>query len=215
MSVTSYEIGARFVYRTIKSLTTNPADSWVNSYEFKATVAGAEGELLTLGNVLIDFEKAFHRDTVQFTQFTISTWEPDSVPYDPLAFISVPLSTAGTVGPVGDNLSLDKALSVARVPLSGRFGHIFYRGVLNEADTEAPAGRSILTDLASTNSTIGDAITDSGLDAYIGAGSSPLQMVMINADGTQVRDVLGLVVRGVATLPTDHAWFNRRRITVP
>jgi len=40
-------------------------------------------------------------------------------------------------------------------------------------------------------------------------------MVLVNADGDQVRPVIGLSVVGVTQMPVDHAWYNRSSIVVP
>lgn len=216
MSITSWAAGQRFVFRTIKYLQTNPANKWANSYEFVAQAAGSDSELLSLSSALVLFEANIHRNVVLFDRVLISTWEADSKPYDPEVFISIPQSGSGLIGPVGDNLALDKCLAIARVPQTGRFGHLFYRGVLNEADTAAPAGKSILTDRAGIQSQIDAALGTSELEAYLGLSRpANLTMSMINKTGTQVRNVVTLTVQGVTSLPTDHAWFNRREEPTP
>jgi len=215
MSVTTYEAGAKFVIRVTKYLSTNPDNKWANSYEFRALESGGEAELLTLGEALVDFEAIFHHTAVTFDRILISTWEPDSVPYNPAVFIASTLTAAGGNTSGGDLLPLDKCLSVARVAATGRFGHLFYRGALTEADTVAPAGKSVLGDRPAMQTIIDDAITTSGLDAFLGGGATSHEMVLINADGDQVRRVNQLNVQGVATIKTDHKWFNRSSITVP
>jgi hypothetical protein len=40
-------------------------------------------------------------------------------------------------------------------------------------------------------------------------------MVMISADGSQVRAVTALVQGGVGRVPQDHAWFNRTTTPAP
>jgi len=215
MSVSSFATGDKFIYRIIKSLTTNPSDQWVNTYEFSALETGGEEELLALGVVLVSFEQAMHHDVVRFDRMVISTWEPDSVPYDPAAFISTSLSELGTIGSSTALMALNTALSVARVAAFGRQGHLFYRGNLDEEEVSAPAGKSILTDRADKQTQLDAAVASSGLDDYIGGGATSLRMMMINADGDQVRPVVGLFAQGVSTIPTDHKWFNRSNIVVP
>lgn len=216
MDVVSWGAGSKFVFRTIKYLQTNPANKWANSYEFVAQGAGSDSELLSLASALVLFEANIHRNVVLFDRVLISSWEEDSRPYDPATFISIPQTGAGLIGPVGDNLALDKCLAIARVPQTGRFGHLFYRGVLNEADTSAPAGKTILTDRAGIQEQVDAALTTSELEAYLGLSRpANLTMSMINKTGTQVRNVVTLTVQGVSTLPTDHAWFNRTEHTSP
>lgn len=215
MSVVTYAADALFVIRVTKYLNTNPDNKWANSYEFQALDAGGEAQLLALGEALVDFEATFHHTAVIFDRILISTWEPDSVPYNPAVFIASTLTAAGGNTSGGELLPLDKCLSVARVAATGRFGHLFYRGALTESDTTAPAGKSILGDRPAMQTIIDDAITSAGFDAYIGQDATTHKLVLINADGDQVRGVNQLNVQGVATIKTDHKWFNRSNIVVP
>lgn len=210
MSVLSFVSGDRFIVRVVKSLSTNPDNQWANSYEFRALDAGAEADLLTLGEALVDFEATMSINTTVFQRILISTWQPDSVPYDPTAFISSTLTASGGVLPPTDALALNQCLSVSRQAASGRFGHLFYRNWLKEGDVTAPAGKSVLVDRTALQSTLDGAITSSGLTDYLGGGSpGNLVMCMVNAEGTNMRTVNNLRVQGVSTIPQDHAWFNR------
>lgn len=210
MSVLDITSGDLFTVRIFKNLVTNPLNEWSNSYEVKAYDTLSSVDLLVEVRALVRFEKAIHKDVVQFTRMVVSTWEPDSVPYDPASFVVDPLTGQGAVGPVGDNLALNQVLVVKRNPVSGRSGHIFYRGVLNEADTEAPAGRLVLSDPSGTADTIETALTDADVSNLYGVTpSNGVGLVMISADGSQVRVVNSLTASGCTTLPTDHAWFNR------
>jgi hypothetical protein len=210
MSVLSYADGDLFVIRTIKYLSTNPSNKWANSYEFKASAAGSESDLLGLGTVLINFEKLITRATVLFDRILISTWGPDSTPYNPETFISSTVTAVGSVATSGQDLGLNQCMTVTRMASSGRFGHLFYRGYLAEADVQAPAGVTVLTDRAGQQGVLDGAISGGGLDDYIGsAASGPLKLVLISKNGSQVRLVNQLRVQGVSTIPTDHAWFNR------
>lgn len=216
MTVETFNIDDLFTFRVIKYHSLNPDRKWANTYEFVAIAAGSEDELLALGTALVNFEAAFHRDVILFDRLLISTWQPDSKPYDPAAFISSSLTAQGGVGPVGDNAPLNQTLSVARVCSTGRQGHIFYRGVLNEAEIQAPAGTSVLVSRSSQQTVLDEALTDSGLADYIGADARlGLKLAMINKTGTQVREVLTLLAKGVVTLPMDHAWFNRTAPSTP
>jgi len=216
LPVTTYAAGALFVLRVTKHLITNPDNKWANSYEFKAVEGGSESELLTLGLSLVNFEKHFHFTTTIFDRLLISTWEPDSVPYDPESFISTTLTAEGELTFSGDTLALDQALSITRSAAFGRFGHLFYRNCLEESHVEAPAGKSILVSRALHQTHIDEALDTSNLGDYIGlAPEESLQLVMVNADGDQVRPVVQLRAQGVSSIKPDHKWFNRRTITVP
>jgi len=210
MPVTSVAVDDLFVYRVIKSHENNPSDQWANSYEFKALSSGSEAELLTLGIVLVNFEKAIHKNVVVFDRLIISTWEEDSTPYDPTSFISSSLSGVGAVGEVGGTAAVNTCLNVTRVAAYGRFGHLFYRGVLDLSEIESPAGKSTLVDRAGIQANIDAALVSSSFEDYIGnPAEETFQLVMVNKAGTQIRPVTGLFAGGVSTVPTDHAWFNR------
>lgn len=216
MPVSAYAIGDRFTIRVVKYLNTNPDNKWANSYEFAADVAGSEDELLQLAEAVVGFEAEFHYTETIFDRVLISTWEPDSKPYNPTSFVSSTLTAIGLAGEPTNHLSLNQALSVARIAAYGRFGHIFYRNCVAEGNVSAPAGVTVLNDRSVFQTRIDDALTASGLGDYVGVGASGgMKMVLINADGDQVRPVHQLRVQGMSALPLDHAWFNRTTITVP
>lgn len=210
MSVTDIATGDKFIYRVVKSHSANPDRKWANSYEFQTVNVVTEVQLLALGVALVNFEIAIHLGIVVFEKLIISTWEADSVPYDPTSFISTTLTGSGAFGGAGDPIGLTQPLVVARAASYGRNGHLFYRGALTESMVESPAGKTILTDKPGVQDTIGDGLSSSGLGDYIGVTpEEDLRMVLVSADGTQVRPAINLIVQGVTTLPVDHAWFNR------
>lgn len=210
MSVLDYVGGDKFVLRIYKHHENNPDNLWTNSYEFAAADAGDGTGLLEMATAFVAFEKLIHMTPIQFDRFTISTWEADSVPYDPESFMSVSITGAGATGEVNGMMPINVCLSVARVATSGRFGHLFYRGCLDNAETAQPAGKLILLDADETQERIDTAATSSSLIDYFGAiPDQNLHLSLVSKSGSQVRNVVGLAAAGVTTLPTDHAWFNR------
>lgn len=210
MSVLTFAANDLFIFRTFKSLTTNPANKWVNSYEFRAIDTGTTGDLITLASTIVTFESAMSLETTNFERVVISTWEADSVPYDPDAFYALSLTDVGQVNLTTDPIALNTCQIVTRQATSGRFGHLFFRNWLVEGDVGAPAGKSVLVDRPAKQTLLDDALESSTLQDYIGVGAGgAFNMVMVNATGTNVRIVTALRVQGVTTLPQDHAWFNR------
>jgi len=210
MSVIEFSSGDKFVIRLIKYHSANPNNKWANTYEFRATETGGTGPLNALASSIVLFEQALHMTFVKFDHYTISTWEEDSVPYDPEAFISTPLTVSGLRGGLADGLPLNQAYAVRRVPSAGRFGHLFYRGCLLEDDVSSPAGKQVLDDPEGLQESIDTALESSELGLTLGAAlDGGFQMVMINKDGTQIRPVVTLTASGVSAVPQDHAWFNR------
>jgi len=210
MTVLTFATGDRFTVRITKFLNTNPGNKWANSYELTARTAGVETDLLVIGEALVAFEVAFHYTSTIFAELLMSTWEADSVPYNPATFIASTLSDVGAVAATSDPLALNQCMSVTRVASSGRFGHIFYRNCVAEEDVGAPAGTTRFNDRSVFQGRVDVAASSSGLQEAIDPGGDSLfQLSMINKDGSQVRPVRGLIVQGMSTVPLDHAWFNR------
>lgn len=209
MTVLAYTTNATFILRILKHYSTNPDRQWTNSYEFIANTPGGLVDLGVLINSWTLYEQALHNTFTVFDRAVISTWVADSVPYNPAEFLVQELTMSGTRDTTGELEPITTCLSIARQPTSGRLGHIFYRGVLSQGDTAAPAGITVLADPPTITTLLGDAITTGGVDAYYTAGDAALTLCMINKTGTQVRTVNALAVGGVSQLPVDHAWFNR------
>lgn len=210
MPVTPYEADDLFTVRVRKYLDTNPDNKWVNSYEFQALDAGDEGDLLALGTKVVAFEQGLHYENVVFEALLISTWVADSVPYDPFAFISSPLTGFGTRAPDAEELlGLSNCMDVRRFAATGRYGHLFYRGCLVESEVSAPAGKTIITERPAMQAIVDAALGSSGLDDHLGTGSGTLRMCMIGSSSAQVRTVNLLSVGQVAQVKQDHRWFNR------
>lgn len=210
MSALAFVVNDRFIFRTIKSYTTNPSRQWSNSYEFLANTSGGADELTALATALVGFEVLIHNTFTHFVRTTVSTWEADSVPYDPDSFLVFEEDTNGLRDTSGELEPITTCWSVARQPFSGRLGHIFYRGVLSQADTEAPAGITKLASPGTMSTLLDGSLGDSNLSDYIGlTAAGPLVLAMINKTGTNTRLVSSLVSSGVSQLPVDHAWFNR------
>jgi len=209
MTVLSFATNDRFTLRIYKHYITNPDRVWGNTYEFVANASGDETDLTTLLTAFVLYEKNIHNTFTAFDRAVVSTWEEDSTPYNPDGFLVVELSEAGVRDTSGELEPITSCWSVARIPTSGRLGHIFYRGVLSQADTTAPAGITVLVDPSNMADLLASAITAGEIDGYIGAGGAPLTLAMINKTGTNTRVVTGLASAGVVQMPVDHAWFNR------
>jgi len=209
MSVVSFEVADRFVVRVIKSYTTNPARKWSNTYEVVAVVPGNVTDINGMTSIFTIFEQTLHNTFTHFERVTVSTWEADSVPYNPDAFYVAELDFNGTRDTTGELEPITTCLSVVRQPASGRLGHLFYRGVLSQGDTSAPSGITILSDPTAMSTLLGTAMSESGMENLLGTPVGSWGLVMINKTGTEGRSVQNLTIGGVTQLPVDHAWFNR------
>lgn len=215
MPVTGFDEGDLFTIRTFKQHTSNPDRVWANNYEFRAKAAGDEGDLASLLNTMLDFEAAIHYGYIRIIRVSASTWEPDSVPYDPAAFVSIPTSELGARSGDAQGIGLNLTMRVNRIPASGRFGNLFYRGCLEEDEIEAPAGQTIISTASGAFTIFNTALTAGDLQDILAGDNPAWEMVMVNADATQIRRVAGLLIAGVSTVPMNHTWFNRSSTTVP
>jgi hypothetical protein len=210
MTVLAYGIDDLFILRIIKYHVANPDRKWANSYELHAHAPGDDSTLNAVASAFVLFEQTIHNPLIIFDRYLLSTWEADSKPYNPASFISTPIGTAGTGPDVTNLIGLGQAFSVARVPSSGRFGHIFYRGVLTEDHVSAPAGKSILSSKPAMQTIIDEAVIESEVSTYFEEDNAVgIAFVMVSAGGDEWRNVRSLVATGVSNLPQDHAWFNR------
>lgn len=209
MSVLSVTEGDLFTIRVFKQHTSNPDRVWANNYEFRAKAAGDEGDVATLLGQMVEFEAAIHYAYIRIIRASASTWEPDSVPYDPAAFVSIPMATLGARTGDAQGIGLKDCMRVNRIPASGRFGNLFYRGCLEEDEIDAPAGTTIISTASGAFTIFSSAKTDTDLGDILNGDHSTWEMVMVNGAGTQVRTVHGLLISGVSTVPMNHTWYNR------
>jgi hypothetical protein len=191
-----------FTVRIYKRL---EGQEWANSYEVQATQASSE-PTTAIGNLrawLVGLERSIHLTDVFFDRITISTYQPDSQPYDPTRFVSFPISEAGQRARSGDALSLAICLFVRREPGFGRAGKLLYRGVLQEGDV---AGyRSGL--LTPSINTIQNAVS-----AAWSARPQFWRLVMASGTPTptDVREVINLRVSALTVVKKlDNRYFDR------
>lgn len=152
---------------------------WANTYEYRARLDNPPdySELLQFANVLADRESDIHLEFVQYDKVVISTYAPDSRPYDPTTFVTIPV--LGLFGKRGfgvefDALPLGVCVYARFQASSGRPGKRFYRGCLIEPDvsfgtssfTLASGRRAViegeLNDMLTAALTFGDIVLASG-----------------------------------------------------
>jgi hypothetical protein len=210
MPVTDYSAGELFRVTIVKYLLANPERKWANNYEMRALAAGGITEISEMGQRLVTMEAPGHLDGVKFDRLRISTWEVDSAPYNPMSFLSLPLAITGGLS-AGENnpIALNVCYDVGRVPISGRFGHLYYRGCLVEENVSSPAGKFVLTAATIFNNALQNRITSSEVMEYLDGTSETWEMVMAGDNPATARRVISLIARGVAVVPFDHGWFNR------
>jgi hypothetical protein len=202
MPINNIVQGEIFTVRIYKRL---EGQEWANSYEVQATDNSSD-PTISIGNLrnwLVGLERAIHLAEVFFDRITISTYQPDSQPYDPTRFVSFPIFLPGQRARSGDALTLAICLFVRRETNFGRSGKLLYRGVLQEGDV---AGyRSAL--LTASITTLQNAINTAW-------SARPAFWRLVLASGTptptDVREVVNLGVSAFTTVKKlDNRYFDR------
>jgi hypothetical protein len=191
-----------FTVRIYKRL---EGQEWANSYEVQAAVASSDPTIMigNLQNWLIGLERSIHLTDVFFDRITISTYQPDSQPYDPTRFVSLPIFQQGQRARSGDALTLAICLFVRREVRFGRSGKLLYRGVLQEGDVAGYRSALLTASINSLQNTINTAWS-----------ARPASWRLVLASGTptptDVREVVNLGVSAFTTVKKlDNRYFDR------
>lgn len=121
--------------------------SWANNYEVQAVndIPDPTFALQELADRLVALERALHLSFIVIDRVVVSTYVPDSQPYNPNALATFSYNQNGQRNVSGDVLPLEACLYVRRVTYFGRNGRLLYRGALAEADVGTNALRGVLT----------------------------------------------------------------------
>lgn len=209
-SVLDFITGARFRLRVRSSLTANPRVRWFNTYEFRSTNSGGVEMLSMLAGNVGTFHVLTAYNYVTVDEVLVSTWEPDSHPYNPLGFFTLPMATVGSI-PLGVKtpVALRQTLFVERVTQSGLQGKLFLRGALSNEDIVANDGEWVLVDPSGIGTDLAAAIVSSGMEFYLdGIDSASFYLCLIGNDG-ETRPVTGLGVNGTSDVKLNHKYFDR------
>lgn len=209
MSILDPTPGEVFMIRLHKRLSTNPALSWVNTYEFLAGSTTEYTNLIACKDGLLELEEAIHLSDVQFFKSVISTWVEDGTPYDPTSFVSITEAGVGQRS-AADPEPLNVALRVNRQVATGRQGKLFYRRVLAESEVQSPAGSASLTTLAAgaLQTLMDGVIGGTTLAPYFDITDSLGNICMTDNAGN-TRLVTDLLVNGVSVVSYNHRYFDR------
>jgi len=144
MSLSTILQGEVFTVRSYKQYV---GFAWANNYEVEATqdISNPSTELEFLANRIVELEKNLHISGITIDRVTISTYVPDSLPYNPNNVATFPFSVFATRQAPSEVLPLELCLFVRRNVDFGRDGRLLYRGCLHEGDMSATAFRPLLT----------------------------------------------------------------------
>lgn len=202
-------LGAAGVAHTVKIYKAHSLNSyieWSNTYEIVSDTEQTLASAITAMQDLVKFERAFHTGYAVFKRAIISTWTPDSKPYNPNSFVSVPLQQGGSRDIVNAELApLHMCLKVSFQVNTGRQGYRLYRGCLTEGDFNSPAGLPVLINGSTPSSmVIGSQVNLTGL---FGGGASPWTLVLHSA--THTRDVVMVAPAGITMKKFNNRYFDR------
>jgi hypothetical protein len=183
--------------------------SWANNYEVAATtnINDPAQSLAAMVDRLVALERLLHLQGVIIDRATVSSYAPDSQPYDPDTLTTFPYSLSGQRSAPGEVLPLELCLFVRRNVNFGRDGRLLYRGCLTENDMSAAAFRPLLTTQTVNN-------LQNAINNWFQQGISP-GWVLVMASGTpqptSIRRVVGLQVsEKIAVKKVNNRYFRRR-----
>jgi hypothetical protein len=131
---------------------------WANNYEVQSleNIANPGFVLTTLADRFVALERPLHSTSVTIDRVVISSYAPDSRPYNPDALATYAYNVAGQRTSNSDAVALEVCLFVRRITEFGRSGRLLYRGCLFESDIGTFGYRGVLSSnaLSSLRNTI-------------------------------------------------------------
>jgi hypothetical protein len=206
MTVTNITQNELFTVRVYKRYGSHV---WANNYEIRARqdIPFAQTAILDLVNALTNLERPIYPTYIRIDRAVVSTYQPDSIPYNPDNFTTVPVNVLGQVNFQGDPMPLEYCLFVRRVTASGRPGKLLYRGVFEEGTVSTADLRPIVTPTR-LNQLQGH--FSSWFSGFL-SNNNPFELVMASGqENLQVRLVQGLAVsQSIVLKQVGNAYFDR------
>jgi hypothetical protein len=207
MTVTNITQNELFTVRVYKRY---GANVWANNYEIRARqdIPFAQTAILDLVNALTNLEQPIYPSYIRIDRVVVSTYQPDSIPYNPDNFTTIPVNAFGQVNFQTDPMPLEYCLFVRRVTQAGRPGKLLYRGVFEEGTVTTADLRPIVT-TARLNQLQNH--FSSWFAGFL-SNNNPFELVMASGqENIQVRLVQGLVVsQSIVLKQVGNAYFDRR-----
>lgn len=212
MSLPFPEVGELFLYRVQSYHTLNPSQKWSNNYAFITILGSGSIELRAVALDLIDFHSKMTMTNIITERCVVSTYIPDTNPYDANEFLTVEAPTAGTVDNGGsEQIPLETCLYLRKETQFGRVGKIFLRGALSEQDVSF--GQSLFTPTTATllGTRLAAAVISSGLSLRLGTEDTIFSMCMPDntPPNTGARIVDTLSIGGIRNVNMNKRYYNR------
>lgn len=186
---------------------------WSNTYELESDATSPDGLGDTV-DALVAAEKIIHANIINFLSATVSTWEPDGTPYNPLSFTTIELEGTGLVNPVPpeDMLDSNVCLVLKYLPTLGRSGRRFYRGCLHEASVQSRGdGRFTIVEATGPGSMRAAVVAfKASIAPFLSGGAAGDEIVLAGSSGSTVeRGVVDIQLGGVTVNKRNHRYFDR------
>lgn len=209
-SVVDFSDGARFVVRVQSSLASNRRVRWFNTYEVRSTSSGNDSDIQQLASNIGVFQANVSYNYIYVDDITVSTWEHDSHPYNPLGFLTFTLNSPGVVALGEDTpVSLRQTLFLKRAVSSGLQGKLFLRGALSGVDIEYSDGDWALDNPGSLQSRVNTAFTTADITDYFNGVEATQFYFCMMGDAGETRPIGDLLVAGTSDVKLNHKYFDR------
>jgi hypothetical protein len=156
---------------------------------------------------LVLLERGIHLQWVTIDRAVVSTYQPDSRPYNPDSFLTIPINQPASQQAVGEVLPLELCIYVRKNVASGRFGKNYYRAAITESGLQSDSFRPLLTDSQRNN--FQNFVNNWVANGALGTG---WELVMAKGEPTptNVRTVTGLTVeKRVVVKQVGNRYFDR------
>lgn len=218
MGVETFAPEDMFTVRIFSRLKSNLALPWSNTFEFRAHADGDVVDLDALADVCAAFIAGLSYNLVEVFRYTISTWVPDSHPYDPFAFKDgIPTVTDGQRIPgINQLLGYQGVWAIDKEAYYGRLGKLYLRCAITEADVNGTGGTLTWTDATTMRNLLIDTLDGSGMNDYIYSTAGATGKLWWSLIGLpkgvatpQHRNIKAVTLGKPALVKMDHRWYNR------
>ena len=212
MSLVVPSINELFILRCTSYDESNPEKKWNNLQEIVCLngtdIEGLQGIATAYGN----FISLMSQITTFTEKVTVSTFMPDTNPYNANEFFVQPIGLpGGRAISSGDQLPLSVSLYLSKNVLTGHRGKLFVRGMLKESDVVFGGPLFALNNVGSMQVLVNAALTDSAFGLYVGQEASGLTACMASyrSGVTTIRPITSFQVSGVRNVSLNHKYFTR------
>lgn len=212
MPLTNPTVGELYTFSSSCYNVFNPNQKWTNNLTMYTE---ATTTLTNLQQAALRFGQFVSYVSLQSTiveKVRISTYEPDTNPYQGNEFTNVDLNLAGQRGTSTDDaLALEVSLYIKKQTAVGRSGKLFLRGVLREGDVSFGQSLFAPTNAANLASLIDNGLVESGFDSNVTATDQYFSVCLAKLDAGEylIRRTNGFLLGGIRMVNMNHRYYDR------